>query len=369
MYWGRWGGTERGDSATMFAFDSAAGKMLWKTGRFDAIAQAAFLLLEDTEQLIVGSDAFNSSSVNPLTGDLQWQFASDDGSVASPVVGNGGRTLFLSNWDGSLFAVDRASGALSWKFATADPKTGFLDPFTLTPVASADGSIVYAGGGSSIWAFAAQTGKVLWQRNLTEDMSRNPVVGSMVRGSAYDGHTLLYTYTKTSVYALVDVDGTIAWNYTVSNQGVGIGAMVLYSGVLIVAATVEHDVAPPGITTFTDSIYALSVSTGEKLWSMPTKTSTEMAPLVDAAGWLYIADQSLLYALALDMGPLDSAGGCTGMNATLKWTFALPSVGYASAALANDGTLWIGSSSWRNSSGAHGTGGMFGLRADGNEPC
>ena len=119
--------------------------------------------------------------------------------------------------------------------------------------------------------------------------------------------------------------------------------MALYEGALIVASSVTHPHGPfPARPTFNYSIYTLSASTGEKLWEMPTNSTVGSSPLVDSQGFLYIGDNTL-FALKLEMGPLDSKGGSTGMEWMPTCTGRSLSPSASSAALANDGTLWVGS--------------------------
>jgi polyvinyl alcohol dehydrogenase (cytochrome) len=112
------------------------------------------------------------SSKNVATLLPKWFFHTKDSVTASPaVVGN---SVYVGDWDGKFYSINATTGQLQWKFdiAVTDPiafgeivSSAAVEPFH---VAGTDRSqeVVLFGGGSTLWALAANTGKLLAKIDL-----------------------------------------------------------------------------------------------------------------------------------------------------------------------------------------------------------
>jgi polyvinyl alcohol dehydrogenase (cytochrome) len=102
----------------------------------------------------------------------KWFFHTSDSVTASPaVVGN---SVYVGSWDGHFYSLNATTGAQQWEFniRAADPvafgqivSSAAVEPF---PIAGGDKTeqVVLFGGGSTVWALDAATGKLLASLDL-----------------------------------------------------------------------------------------------------------------------------------------------------------------------------------------------------------
>jgi outer membrane protein assembly factor BamB len=96
-----------------------------------------------------------------------WFVHTTDSITASPAVADG--TAYVGSWDGTFYAVDVATGAVRWTFhIRSHARTAFgriVSSATVQsfadPVTHRRRDVVLFGGGSSLWALDAATGKEL----------------------------------------------------------------------------------------------------------------------------------------------------------------------------------------------------------------
>ena len=95
-----------------------------------------------------------------------WFLHTPDSVTASPAVS--GDTAYVGSWDGTFYAIDVATGALRWTFQIrSHAPTAFGRIVSSATVASypdpsgGERKVVLFGGGSSVWALDAKTGKEL----------------------------------------------------------------------------------------------------------------------------------------------------------------------------------------------------------------
>ena len=109
---------------TMRAFDAQNGTVLWSTptrGRFSPIGSPA--LFEGG--VFVADLAGALYRLDPETGRKVWEYQLSDSVVYSaPLVADG--TVYVGADDGSIAAVDAASGLLSWRMTLKDRPAGTL---------------------------------------------------------------------------------------------------------------------------------------------------------------------------------------------------------------------------------------------------
>ena len=233
---------------------------------------------------------------------LAWKFPTGDAVTATPTVVN--RTVYVGSWDGYFYALALASGALRWKFKL-DPQPAVVPVPGKPRPANSDGGLVTSsawfepagpghpplvifGGGFTLYALVAHTGRLFWKDEYTgrpdlppdpvHDGTRifsSPVVtgGKVLFGVSVDG-----AHGYRGYIAAADLlTGAPVWEYqtdtdvtgSVLNDGCG---NVWSSGSLVpgIGAVVfdTSDCESSNQLPLSESILALSTSDGHLLWSM-----------------------------------------------------------------------------------------------------
>lgn len=94
-----------------------------------------------------------------------WVIHTPDSVTASPAIL--GDTAYVGSWDGTFYAIDVATGAIRWTFEIrSHARTAFgrivssatIEPYR-DPATGLEREVVLFGGGSSLWAVDAKTGK------------------------------------------------------------------------------------------------------------------------------------------------------------------------------------------------------------------
>jgi polyvinyl alcohol dehydrogenase (cytochrome) len=90
-----------------------------------------------------------------------WFVHTSDSVTASPAVVDG--TAYVGSWDGTFYAINVETGAIRWTFAIrSHAPTAFGRIVSSAAVVPFEGrQVVLFGGGSSLWALDAKTGKEL----------------------------------------------------------------------------------------------------------------------------------------------------------------------------------------------------------------
>ena len=132
-----------------------------------------------------------------------------------------GRALFMEKNNGALYKISRLTGDVKWRkklgyLAASSPACAYGKVFT---VVLARGKGI---GGGRIQARSAQSGKVIWSRDLPSRAESSPLVD---KGRVYFGSE------NGTVYALRASDGAVRWTYKAG--GAVKGALALDRGRLI----------------------------------------------------------------------------------------------------------------------------------------
>jgi eukaryotic-like serine/threonine-protein kinase len=114
----------------------------------------------DQGRVYFGSGDGNVYALDAATGALRWKFATKDVVHASPAVARG--TVFVGSWDSYLYALDAATGAQKWRFKSGeDPTDHNQIGFQSSPAVVGD--IVYVGcRDAHLYAIDATTGQKKW---------------------------------------------------------------------------------------------------------------------------------------------------------------------------------------------------------------
>jgi polyvinyl alcohol dehydrogenase (cytochrome) len=134
----------------------------------------------DPHHDFVGATTLDATSARMLV--RAWLFPTGDAVTANPVVA--GASVYVGSWDGSFYAIDRATGALRWKFAikpqpAVSPQPG-SQPRDITsdgglitssawyePAGGGRPALVIFGGGYTLYALRADNGSVYWEHDYT----------------------------------------------------------------------------------------------------------------------------------------------------------------------------------------------------------
>ena len=138
---------------------------------------------------------------NVATLKKSWMFPTPGPVSATPAVAHG--TVYVGDSTGLFYALDQASGAQKWSFNAVAPQTCFLDQATpyaekhqtgfgefasSAAVSDIGGSpVVFVGGGGSLFALDAVSGKCLWAQDTdpakptsSVEIESSPVVDTSV---------------------------------------------------------------------------------------------------------------------------------------------------------------------------------------------
>lgn len=309
-------------------------------------------LVCDDALIVAGTSAGRVVALRRDTGEEAWSFASMhriDGGITwiddLLIVGNDGGDLFAltcegkvawrehlgAEFDGApavsasmafaqdstdkIFAVALEDGKLIWTFERPAPDYFTLSGFS-APTLTEDDSTLFAGfGDGSLVALEADTGKVLWQRDLSNGETKFMDVDG--HPAATDDTVYAASYAG-GIFALRREDGEILWRYDVTG-----------------ASTVVVDEDTLYATTASRYVIALDRHTGVQRWRIRHAEITPTAPILAGDYLLYGATDYGIYVLDRKTGhPLVMFDPARGFSAPLH---AIGPEGYA---LSNGGYLY-----------------------------
>lgn len=188
----------------------------------------------------VGSSDGSIYAVDRATGAQRWKFATKGPVHSSPAVANG--LVYAGSLDGLFYAVDTATGQAKWTFATrgerrftapgihgAMPRTERMpDPFDVflsSPVVSGS-TVIFGSGDQHVYALDALTGALKWSF----------ATGDVVHASPAVAHNVVYIGSwDRNLYAIDLGSGRERWRYTTGNDTtiynqIGIASSATISG-------------------------------------------------------------------------------------------------------------------------------------------
>jgi len=216
-----------GDDGNIYAVDAADGRQLWKRSTGGPVAASPAVA---DGVVYAGSYDGKFYALDALTGAMRWRIATGgerrfeakglhgmqpknqtiadpfDVYLSSPVVGGG--SVYFGSGDGSVYAVDVATGEVKWKFATGD--------VVHASPAYADGTVFIGSWDSYFYAIDAASGKEKWRFHGGEDPVIHNQVGFQSSPAVVNG--VVYTGCRDSnLYAIDAVTGKERWRY--NNKG------------------------------------------------------------------------------------------------------------------------------------------------------
>jgi outer membrane protein assembly factor BamB len=134
-----------------------------------------------------GSGDFNVYALDAATGALKWKFATGNVVHATPAVADG--VVYVGSWDSFFYALDAATGAVRWKYQTGRDTIAY-NQVGIVGSAAVSGGVVYVGCRDGfLYALNAKTGAEKWKYNNNHGwvIASPPVSNGVVYFPTSDG--------------------------------------------------------------------------------------------------------------------------------------------------------------------------------------
>jgi outer membrane protein assembly factor BamB len=250
----------------------------------------------------VGSTDGNLYAVDLESGAQKWKFETKVRVVSSPAVSNG--IVYFGSYDGKFYALDAASGQLKWNFQTAGERRfagrhihgiqpegeTMPDPFDfyLSSPAVWNGAVYFGSGDGSIYALDAASGKVRWKFHTGDVVHASPAIANGV---------LFVGSWDSFFYAIDATSGKEKWRFKTGEDHQIYNQVGIQSSAAVADGTVYFGCRD-------SNFYALDAITGQKKWAFNNKGSWVITSPAVENGIVYFAtsDTALFYALDAKSG-------------------------------------------------------------------
>lgn len=213
----------RGGPTHLGTFQSAAPTLASVAWKFKTAGRVLSSPVVSGDAVYVGSTDGQLYAIDRATGTQRWKFATQGPIASSPAISAG--LVFISSVDGKVYAVDASSGTQKWAFTTkgerrftapgihgAIPRTERMpDPFDvfLSSPTVANGTVYIGSGDQNVYALDAATGALKWSFATGDVVHASPAVAN---GLVYVGSW------DRNVYAIDAATGREKWRYTTGND-------------------------------------------------------------------------------------------------------------------------------------------------------
>ena len=218
-------------------------------------------------------------------GDLErvWFHATDDVVTATPAVV--GDTVYVGDWAGVVYALDRESGEERWRFQTEEHRNVYAGQIVSSPAVADVGEdrFVFLGAGKTLYALNAVDGAERWRHELgtagdvdePTEIESSPVVVGDVVVVGYDVHNT--PGYRAGLAAFDGATGAPLWAFDPDHAGgppgQGTGCVDVWSSPsvdeargLVFAATGNCPSSPGGWGDYSEAIFAVDLETGDPVW-------------------------------------------------------------------------------------------------------
>jgi outer membrane protein assembly factor BamB len=311
----------RGDSAHTGAASGAAPRQFHRLKwRFLTGGRVVSSPVFEGGVLYVGSDDGSVYALDAASGQRRWRFATA-GPVASTPAVVGGLVYFMS-YDGKFYAVEADSGKLRWKFTTGGERRfeaknlhGFLpknqtipDPFDLflsSPVV-AEGAVFFGCGDGNLYALDASTGALRWKLQTGDVVHASPAYAD---GVVYVGSWDTY------LYAVEALSGKEKWRFKSGDDPYIHNQVGFQSSPAVVGGVVY-------VGCRDSNLYAIDAASGTEKWRVNNQGSWVIgSPAVTQGKVVYATSDSALFH------EVDAQNGKPLLKQDVKaYTFASPTV-------------------------------------------
>lgn len=269
-------------------------KLRWSFQTGDRVMGSAIV---DQGRVYVGSNDGHVYAIDADTGHQLWNAVTGGPVPSTPALANG--TLYVTSYDGKLHALDAGTGATRWKFGTEGerrfeakgihgqlPKSQTMpdiyDSYLSSPVV-VNGVVFFGSGDGHVYAVDAATGALHWKFATGDVVHASPAYADgVIYVGSWDG----------KFYAIDAVTGTQRWQFqagvdpAIHNQQGFQSSAAVVDGVVYVGCRDAH-------------VYALDAKSGEKRWEFSTGLSWVNTTPAVRDGKVYVAtsDTALIHAL------------------------------------------------------------------------
>lgn len=291
-------GMFRGGPAHPGVYQSAAPGLTGTAWKFRTGGRVISSPLVVGDAVYVGSTDGALYAVNRADGTERWKFATQGPIASSPAAAGG--VVFISSLDGNVYGVDAATGKERWRFATkgerrftapgihgAIPRTERMpDPFDVFMSSPAVlGGTVYIGSGDQhVYALDAATGALRWSFATGDVVHSSPAVA--------DGLVFVGSWDR-NLYAIDAASGRERWRYTTGND------TVIYNqiGIASSPAVMNGRVFVGGRD---GHFHAVDARTGKLAWTHDNHGGWTIASPAVLDGMVYFATSDGMRFKALD---------------------------------------------------------------------
>ena len=219
--------------------------------------------------IYIGSGDKSVYAFNPK-GLMLRSFETGAGIGSGPALYGG--IVYISSYDGYLYAIDQYTGNLRWKF-----QAGSYFPVSPSPTITSDGVIYIGNGDGYLYALSTADATVLWKYKTGGSIWSKPLIGP--DNSIYFG-----SFDK-KVYALHQ-DGTFKWSFTTGSY-------------VVSSPAISADGSTIYIGSYDSNLYALRTTDGSVVWTYATDNGIYSSPTVGPDGWIYFGSFDFsVYALS-----------------------------------------------------------------------
>jgi outer membrane protein assembly factor BamB len=216
-------------------------------------------------RLYVGDWLGHVYALDKRSGRIIWT-ATTGGAVKGGIAVSGNQ-VYAGSYDGHLYAFDARNGRQLWR-ASGDARLLGHGQFYSTP-AAAYGRVYIGSTDGKVYSYGATSGKRIWSRSTGGYVYGSPAVWNQL--------VLAGSYGRT-FYAFDAATGDTRWTFKAN--GPISGSATVVNGVVYFA-------------TLKKTTYALSAQTGRVLWTFP---DGEYTPVVADKDHLYLVGYARLYA-------------------------------------------------------------------------
>ncbi|MEU1182232.1 serine/threonine-protein kinase [Streptomyces sp. NPDC005820] len=250
-----------GQPGVVFALDPADGTVLWKRSVADTLRSGPPVLAGELVQPLTEQET-HLAALAPETGKVGWRRAMP-AHTGLRVVGG---TLLFSAADGTVTAVDAASGETKWRHAVTDRGVPYFSSFTGDPLAYA--TAVSDTGTTEVTAVDPDSGEVRWSAGLQ---------GTLEAVGSHDGALFFLSADRTTG----DTGAVVRYDpQTRKTRRVALPVPRQAP-----AATVHGDVVY--LMSTAGALEAVDMTAGKRLWSLETGLYRGSDPAV-GDGHVYI---------------------------------------------------------------------------------
>lgn len=256
----------------LYALRQDTGTMVWRNFLHDNLTDSTPAL--EGQVLFVAVHSTALEALDAHTGQIYWQFETNEKLQAAPLAVNG--RVFLATRT-TTWTLDAASGKLLWKFHRG--VEGW--PTTASPTVIGNTVYIGLGSGTQFWALNVANGQVLWSFDTRDRITSSALVAN---------NTIYIATWHGIIYALNRSSGVKLWSYSLNaklNQTVvdGIaGSMALANGRLYVG-------------DYRGALLCLDALKGRAIWRYATGAEILATPII-ASDLVYVGSgDGYFYAL------------------------------------------------------------------------